>query len=108
MLPREFFYTAEPKEKQVSEEQFEKFIKSYPRELERDVYGVCDPPLVTYNDFELANKWPYSIVARTFLYSDDEKDAYWYVPKDKRKFFIVENYEELFNSKTGNKAKDGE
>ncbi len=108
MLPQEFFYTEQPKEKSVSEQEFEEFIKNYQRKLEEHVSGICDPPAVSYNDFELANRWPYSIVARTFLYSDDENDKFWYAPKNERKFFIVENYEELFKSKTGNKAKGGE
>jgi hypothetical protein len=50
----------------VTEEEMLAHVKSWPRELERDVYGAYDPPLVTYNDFTLG-KWPTSVVAS---YSD--------------------------------------
>lgn len=94
------FYTMESKKKRVSKSEFIEFLKNYPRRLERDVCGICDPPLITYNDFELANRWPYSVVARTFAY-DDEPDGYFYEPEEKRVYEIVENHEELFKSKTG-------
>lgn len=106
MLTQSYFYTAEPKEKNVTKEEFEEFIKNYPRKLIKDVCGISDPPNITYNDLELANKWPYSIVARTFMYSDEEGD-YWYCPEEKRTYAIMENYEEVFASKTGNQAKSG-
>ena len=94
------FYTAEPKEKRVSKSEFIEFLKNYPRKLERNVCGICDPPSITYNDFELANRWPYSVVARTFAY-DNEPDGYFYEPEESRIYNIVENHEELFKSKTG-------
>ena len=94
------FYTAEPKFKRVTKEEFIKFLESYPRRLERDVCGICDPPVVSYNDWELANKRPYSIIASTMLYSEDPND-YWYEPPEERIYGILENYEEVFNSKTG-------
>lgn len=100
---REFFYTAEPRKRKISKEEFKNFISQYPRRLCVDVYGVSDPPSVTYNDFELANRWPYSVVANTWAYSDDPND-YFYEPEEERDYYIVENYEELFASKTGNKA----
>lgn len=94
------FYTAEPIRKKVTKEEFYKFIENYPRPLERDVTGVCEPPAISYNDFELANRWPYSIVASTHLYSDNPGD-YCYELEEKRSYIIVENYQELFESKTG-------
>ena len=103
MLPREYFYTAEPITRNVTKEEFEEFIKNYPRKLERDVCGISDPPAVSYNDFELANRWPYSLVGSTFLY-DENPDDYFYEPKDKRTYRIVVNHEELFESKTGKMA----
>lgn len=87
MKPQEWFYTKEPVMKQVTEEEFKEFLKNYPRRLERDVCGWGEPPTVTYNDFELANRWPYSIVATKCC-----------------TFRIMENYEEVFASKTGNVA----
>ena len=94
------FYTAEPKEKRVSKSEFVEFLKNYPRKLDRDVYGICDPPSITYNDFVLANRWPYSVVASTFAY-DDNPDGYYYEPDEERIYRVVENFEELFESKTG-------
>lgn len=107
MKPQEFFYTAKPIKKKVSKQEFLNFIKNYPRKLEVDCCGISDPPNITYNDFELANRWPYSIVASTFAY-DDNPDNYFYEPEDKRDYFIIINYEELFKSKTGNIAKSNE
>lgn len=80
--------------KRISKIEFYKFIISYPRKLERDVYGVCDPPVVTYNDFELGN-WPDSVVAKTWLYDDNPKE-YYYCPKEDREYIIVVNCEELY------------
>ena len=96
------FYTVEPVYVQVEKEEFEHFINDYPRKLRGDVYGVCVPPLITYNDFELANRWPYSIVA---MY-DDEED----MPNStgKNTYKIMQNFQEVFNSKTGYKAGIGE
>ncbi len=107
MKTQDYFYTIEPIVKRVSKDEFLEFIKKYPRPLKRDCCGICDPPSITYNDFELANRWPYSIVASTFAYSDDPQD-YWYEPDEKRIYSIVTNYEEVFNSKTDNMAKVGE
>ena len=52
-----------PKMRPVSKEEFEAFLAAYPRPLERDVFGACEPPAVSYNDFERAPMWPDSIVA---------------------------------------------
>ena len=97
------FYTAKKKTKDVSKEEFVKFIDNYPRKLVRDVFGACMPPLVTYNDFELANRWSASVVASTYLY-DDDPNGYFYEPESEREYTIVTNYEELYNSKTGYEA----
>ncbi len=47
----------------VDEAEFSAFLASYPRPLERDVFRACEPPLITYNDFERAPYWPDSVVA---------------------------------------------
>jgi hypothetical protein len=49
--------------KAVTKEEFEQFITTYPRPLDRDVSFISEPPVVTYNDFSLGD-WPASIVAR--------------------------------------------
>ena len=103
--PQEFFYTCDPIMKKVTKQEFIDFINSYPRKLEQDVFGACDPPSVTYNDFELANRWPYSIIASTMLYSD-KSDDYWYTPEEERIYKIMINYQEVFLSKTGNQVEN--
>jgi hypothetical protein len=102
MRSQSFFYTAEPIFKSVYKEEFDKFVSEYPRKLNRDCCGISEPPLVTYNDFELANKWPYSIVAK---YHDGYPCDYygWNFEPD---YQIVVNYKELYYSKTGNRASE--
>ena len=99
---REKWFKVEPVFKEVSKEEFNNFIKNYPRKLNRDVCGISDPPAISYNDFELANRWPYSIVASTMHYSDDPND-YWYEAPENRHYKILVNYEELFEARTGYK-----
>lgn len=99
------FYTVEPNNIQVTKEEFYEFIQNYPRKLVRDVTGICDPPYVSYNDFELANRWPCSVVAATYLY-DNEPDGYYYEPEEQRIYRIMKNYQEVFESKTGYKEGD--
>lgn len=102
---REKWFKIEPIFKKVSKEEFDTFIKNYPRKLDRDVCGISDPPAISYNDFELANRWPYSIVASTMAYSDDPND-YWYEAPENRHYKILINYEELFNARTGYKEEN--
>lgn len=47
----------------ASREEYERFIRDYPRKLERDVFGAYEPPLITWNDFALGKSWPASVVA---------------------------------------------
>ena len=91
------FYTAEPIWKTVSEEEYKAFLENYPRKLRFDVYAVCDPPSCTYNDFKLANRWPYSIVASHTGGEPNEHYGWDYV----RTYKICVNFQELFDSKTG-------
>ena len=79
--------------KDVTKQEFDEFIASYPRHLERDVCGICEPPAVSYNDWEIG-WWSRSVVANTMLYSDNPKDSYC-EPEDKRVYRIVTNYEDL-------------
>lgn len=83
----------EAETKRVSKSEFEEFLSAYPRPLVRDVFGACDPPAVSYNDFELGY-WPRSIVASTHLY-DDKPGEYFYEPPEERYFSIVTNHAEL-------------
>ena len=65
--------------KKVSKEEFKKFIEEYPNELKTDIARICEPPLLSYNDFTIADKWPDSIVAKVILLSymdEDMEDEY--------------------------------
>lgn len=57
------------KMKIVTKEEFETFVKQYPKKLVKNVAGYCDPPYLTYNDFD-KGKWPDSEVASIVLNSD--------------------------------------
>ena len=99
------WYTAEPETIKVSKKEFEEFIKNYPRELERHGSMICEPPAISYNDFELAAQWPYSVVAHTWAYSDVKGDRY-YCPEEERDYFITVNHEELFASRINKKKEN--
>lgn len=85
--------TIEKQFKDVTKQEFDEFIASYPRHLERDVCGIYEPPIVSYNDLEIG-WWSRSVIANTMLYSDNPKNSY-YEPEDKRVYRIVTNYEDL-------------
>jgi hypothetical protein len=48
--------------KPCTKAEFDAFVAAYPRPLDRDVTGICEPPMVSYNDFTLG-VWPESMVA---------------------------------------------
>lgn len=52
------------KTRTVDKEEFDAFLKGYPRPLDRDVVRFCEPPQIQYNDFSLGD-WPKSVVAST-------------------------------------------
>ncbi len=58
----------------VSKEEFQRWLSDYEAafgvKLIRDVCGIFEPPLVTYNDFRNYVKWPSSAVAKVVLYED--------------------------------------
>lgn len=47
----------------VQKEDFDKFIKNYPNELETDLVRICEPEQLQYNDFTGGLIWPESVVA---------------------------------------------
>jgi hypothetical protein len=65
------FMSGTKKTKRVTEEEFEKFIKEYPRPLKKDITGIFEPPLMTFNDFSLDPFWPGSVVAYYYLNTDE-------------------------------------
>ena len=70
----------------VSKEDFDHYINAYPRQLEKDVTGICEPPLLTYNDFSGGRKWPESIVAKVKLYNSSEyhgvRGPFYFLPNN--------------------------
>lgn len=65
--------------KQVSREEFLRFVKEYPRNLSGDVCGISEPALIAYYDFKAAKGWD-AIVAK---YRD--------VPETQREYLISEH-----------------
>ena len=102
-LKSEDYYIVPPIMKTVKVDEYAEFVNNYPRKLVRHVSGICDPPAVSYNDFKLADRWPYSVVASGHLW-DDKLGSLFYMPKEEREYRIMENYEEVFASRTGNKT----
>ncbi len=84
----------EPQDKDVTKQEFIDFINSYPRRLTCDVCGICSPPVVSYNDFEIG-WWPLSVIASTHEYDDNPED-YFYEPEEERFYSIVINHEALY------------
>lgn len=77
----------------VSKEEFESFIKAYPKELDRNVFHAHMPPLVTCNDFSDGKKWPESVVCGFHYFESlpkDRADHYGWQPNE---YFIIETDE---------------
>jgi hypothetical protein len=51
----------------VSNEEFKAFVAAYPHRLVADVAQMCDPPMLSYNDFSGGKVWPESMVAKAML-----------------------------------------
>ena len=60
-----------------SHEELIAFVAFYPRPLERDVFGACEPPLLTFNDFTLG-AWPESVVAQYHVGDDPDCGVVYY------------------------------
>ncbi len=56
--------------KACSAEELRAFVAAYPRTLD-DITFMYEPPLLTYNDFSIAPKWPESVVAMAKLIDKD-------------------------------------
>ena len=72
---------------EVSKADFDQYIKEYPKPLERDITHICEPPLMTFNDFSEGKVWPQSIVAKAQLYDGSEyhgvRTFVYYLPNRK-------------------------
>lgn len=64
----------------VTDWEFREFIESYPNPLEKNISRMCEPPLLTYNDFSLGD-WPNSIVASCLL-TDDGEGYNWEIKQE--------------------------
>ncbi len=62
----------DPRRRQVSREEFEEWIASYPRKLDVDIYGIADPPWRNYHDFTIGKGWD-SLVAGVHLCHEPER-----------------------------------
>jgi len=71
--------------KQVSREQYESFVASYPNKLSYDVTCICEPPMGSYNDFSDGKVWPESMVAKVRMY-----DGSAYYEGQQAEYFIKE------------------
>lgn len=57
---------------EVSKDDFDQYISDYPKPLGKDIARMCEPPMLTYNDFSDGKVWPQSIVAKVQLYDGSE------------------------------------
>lgn len=73
--------------KEVKKEEFDEFVKSYPRQLEWSVTTICEPPLGNHNDFSLGN-WPESMVTKVQIMDGSE-----YYNFETSKYFIKDSYQ---------------
>ena len=97
------YFTVEPSYKFVTEQEFNEFVANYPRNLTVSAMTIVEPPVWLYVDYELADVGPYNEVAARQEYSNDPTHRY-YTPEAERKFKILENYREVFDSRTRNKC----
>lgn len=102
MPPMDWYFKVEPNFKPVSKDEFDEFLRTYPRRLIFDSYQAFAPSLLTWNDSELADRWPFTIVARTYGYDE------YGIPEERRHYYIMENISEVFASRTGRTREDWE
>lgn len=96
---REYYYTEEPEwDDTIDEEDFNEFLDNYPRPLVEDASRTITPTIISFNDYELADKNPFSIVAECQEEYDTDGELIGHT-----NFKIMTNYADCFDSKTGNK-----
>ena len=71
--------------RQVQKGEFDAFVGAYPVRLEWDVAGMCEPPIGTYNDFQLG-AWPESVVAKVRLMDGSD-----YYSGKTSEYFIIDS-----------------
>lgn len=97
-LRQEYYYTVDPVWTSVTQAQFDTFRHNYPRELVEDASRTQYPTIISFNDYQLADKNPFSIVAEceAVFNSSGERTGY-------TKFKVMSNFAAVYASKTGNK-----
>lgn len=73
----------------ISKENFAAIINEYPADLDYNENHICDPPMVTYNDFSDGKKWPESILCGFTANRDGTLEH----------FTFYEDEEQVFNLK---------
>lgn len=59
--------------KQVTKKEFDKFIEEYPNKLNYHIVAFIDPPIKSYFDETLKEKYPKNIVAQVSMdYMDND------------------------------------
>ena len=91
---KDFFYTAEPNYKIVEYIEFCEFLEDYPRGLRKDTTTFAQGSMTIYLDEEICAWYPYGKVAS----ANTDNGITRYV--------IVDNYEELYKTRTGRSVKD--
>jgi hypothetical protein len=81
--------------KKVEKDELDVFIKNYPNQLVKDVTGICDPPMLSYNDFSDGKVWPESIVAKVILNTFYGESDNYYIKEIKRNAIIDGLREEI-------------
>ena len=82
----------------VSEDEFDAFIRNYPRPLTKTVATCFDPSHISYWDKALSSIEEYTLVASRWDYSTNPND-YFYLPKEERTGTILSNANDVYNSK---------
>jgi len=97
-LRQEYYYTVDPVWQTVTQVQFDTFRHNYPRELVEDASRTQYPTIISFNDYELADKNPFSIVAEceAVYNSSGERTGY-------TNYKVMSNFADVFASRTGNK-----
>ena len=97
-LRQEYYYTVDPVWTNVTQAQFDTFRHDYPRPLVEDASRTQYPTIISFNDYELADKNPFSIVAEceAVFNSSGERTGY-------TKFKVMSNFAAVYASRTGNK-----
>ena len=70
--------------RKVTRREFDAFISSYDGKLVRDMCGIYEPPVLSYNDFKVADRWPASVVAWVSMGLPPRSMKKYYLTKQSR------------------------